>query len=105
VVMLDIDHFKAVNDRFGHAAGDRVLKSVADLCRAAKRDSDIIARLGGEEFAIMLPETTEAATVQFAERLRHLTSIVLSPPTVRRSRSRSASGSRAPAFGRRESKR
>ena len=72
VVMLDIDHFKAVNDRFGHAAGDRVLKSVADLCRAAKRDSDIIARLGGEEFAIMLPETTEAATVQFAERLRHL---------------------------------
>jgi len=72
VVMLDIDHFKAVNDRFGHAAGDRVLKSVADLCRAAKRDSDIIARLGGEEFAIMLPETTEAATVQFAERLRRL---------------------------------
>jgi len=72
VMMLDIDHFKAVNDQFGHAAGDRVLKSVADLCRAAKRDSDIVARVGGEEFAIMLPETTEAATMQFAERLRRL---------------------------------
>ena len=49
-----------------------VLKSVADLCRAAKRDSDIVARVGGEEFAIMLPETTEDATMQFAERLRRL---------------------------------
>jgi diguanylate cyclase (GGDEF)-like protein len=70
VMMIDIDHFKTVNDQFGHAVGDRVLKSVADLCRAAKRDSDIVARVGGEEFAIMLPETTEAATMQFAERLR-----------------------------------
>jgi predicted signal transduction protein with EAL and GGDEF domain len=49
-----------------------VLKSVADLCRAAKRDTDIVARVGGEEFAIMLPETTEAATMQFAERLCRL---------------------------------
>jgi diguanylate cyclase (GGDEF)-like protein len=72
VMMIDIDHFKTVNDQFGHAVGDRVLKSVADLCRAAKRDSDIVARVGGEEFAIMLPETTEAATMQFAERLRRL---------------------------------
>lgn len=69
VMMIDIDHFKTVNDQFAHAVGDRVLKSVADLCRAAKRDSDIVARVG-EEFAIMLPETTEAATMQFAERLR-----------------------------------
>jgi GGDEF domain-containing protein len=65
VMMIDIDHFKTVNDQFGHAVGDRVLKSVADLCRAAKRDTDIVARVGGEEFAIMLPKTTEAATMQF----------------------------------------
>jgi diguanylate cyclase (GGDEF)-like protein len=72
VMMIDIDHFKTVNDQFGHAVGDRVLKSVADLCRAAKRDTDIVARVGGEEFAIMLPKTTEAATMQFAERLCRL---------------------------------
>jgi diguanylate cyclase (GGDEF)-like protein len=72
VMMIDIDHFKTVNDQLGHAVGDRVLKSVADLCRATKRETDILARVGGEEFAIMLPETTEAATIQFAERLRRL---------------------------------
>jgi diguanylate cyclase (GGDEF)-like protein len=71
VLVIDVDHFKAVNDRFGHAAGDRVLQTVAAICRAAKRDSDVLARLGGEEFALMLPETTEEAATQFAERLRH----------------------------------
>jgi diguanylate cyclase (GGDEF)-like protein len=71
VLMIDIDHFKAVNDRLGHAAGDRVLQNVASICRAEKRDSDIIARIGGEEFAVMLPETTETAALQFAERLRN----------------------------------
>jgi diguanylate cyclase (GGDEF)-like protein len=70
ILMLDVDHFKAINDRFGHAAGDRVLQTIAALCRGAKRDSDVVARLGGEEFALMLPETTEAAAVQLAERLR-----------------------------------
>jgi diguanylate cyclase (GGDEF)-like protein len=70
VLILDIDHFKTVNDRFGHAAGDRVLQAVAAICQATKRDADVVARIGGEEFAIMLPETTDAAAVQFAERLR-----------------------------------
>jgi diguanylate cyclase (GGDEF)-like protein len=70
VLILDIDHFKAVNDRYGHAAGDRVLQAVAAICQATKRDADVVARVGGEEFAIMLPETTDAAAVQFAERLR-----------------------------------
>jgi diguanylate cyclase (GGDEF)-like protein len=70
ILMIDIDHFKAVNDRLGHAAGDRVLQTVAAVCRSAKRDSDIVARVGGEEFAVMLPETTEQAAQQFAERLR-----------------------------------
>jgi diguanylate cyclase (GGDEF)-like protein len=71
VLMIDIDRFKAVNDRFGHAVGDRVLQVVADVCRAAKRDTDVVARLGGEEFTILLPETTDSAAAQFAERLRY----------------------------------
>ncbi len=71
VLMIDIDHFKAVNDRLGHPAGDRVLQDVAAICQAEKRDADVIARVGGEEFAVMLPETTMAAAVQYAERLRN----------------------------------
>ena len=71
MLMIDIDHFKSVNDRLGHAAGDRVLQNVAALCRAEKRESDVVARVGGEEFAIMLPETNQLAAEQFAERLRH----------------------------------
>jgi len=78
--MIDIDHFKAINDRLGHAAGDRVLQNVAALCRAEIRDSDVVARIGGEEFAVMLPETTESAAVQFAERLRQ--QIAASSPNV-----------------------
>lgn len=70
VLMIDIDHFKAVNDRFGHAAGDQVLRAIAALLVADKRDADVAARLGGEEFALLLPETTDLAAVQFAERLR-----------------------------------
>jgi diguanylate cyclase (GGDEF)-like protein len=68
--MIDIDHFKTINDRLGHAAGDRVLQNVAAIFRAEKRDSDVTARVGGEEFAIMLPETPELKAAQFAEQLR-----------------------------------
>ncbi len=71
VLMIDIDHFKTINDRYGHAAGDLVLKNVVAICRAEKRDSDLLARVGGDEFVIMLPETAESAAAQFAERLRH----------------------------------
>jgi diguanylate cyclase (GGDEF)-like protein len=70
ILLIDIDHFKAVNDRYGHAAGDRVLQAVAAVCQAAKRDADVVARVGGEEFALVLPETTDIAATQFAERLR-----------------------------------
>ncbi len=70
LLMLDIDHFKAVNDTYGHATGDRVLQALATVCLATKRDADVAARLGGEEFALLLPETTAGAAVQFAERLR-----------------------------------
>jgi diguanylate cyclase (GGDEF)-like protein len=68
-MIADIDHFKTVNDRFGHDAGDKVLRSVADVCRSTKRESDIVARIGGEEFALLLPETNEAADLLAAERL------------------------------------
>jgi diguanylate cyclase (GGDEF)-like protein len=70
VLMIDIDHFKDINDRLGHAAGDVVLQRIAILCSAEKRRSDVIGRLGGEEFSILLPETTQSAAVQHAERLR-----------------------------------
>ena len=68
--MLDIDGFKSINDRFGHHAGDRVIIQVADICRQQRRKSDIVARFGGEEFLILLPETKLAAAQCVAERLR-----------------------------------
>jgi diguanylate cyclase (GGDEF)-like protein len=70
ILILDVDHFKSINDRFGHAAGDTVLTAIADACRSIKRATDIAARIGGEEFAMLLPETNEEAALSFAERLR-----------------------------------
>ena len=69
-IMLDIDHFKKVNDTLGHAAGDQVLRAVTAICRDALRPSDVFGRVGGEEFAIMLPQTPIEETLQIAERLR-----------------------------------
>ena len=69
-VMLDIDHFKSVNDTHGHAAGDRVLVALAGLCNALSRRTDLKARLGGEEFCLLLPETSSASAHQLAERIR-----------------------------------
>jgi diguanylate cyclase (GGDEF)-like protein len=71
LLMLDVDHFKHVNDHFGHAAGDQVLRTIAKVCSGTKRDSDVLGRIGGEEFALLLPETTAEAAEQFAERLRN----------------------------------
>jgi diguanylate cyclase (GGDEF)-like protein/PAS domain S-box-containing protein len=69
VMMLDIDHFKAYNDRYGHEAGDRLLTAVANLMRARIRTSDIACRYGGEEFIIVLPETNSKAALERAELL------------------------------------
>ena len=69
VLIIDVDHFKTVNDRFGHDEGDKVLKLIAIVCGSAKRESDAVARIGGEEFALLLPETNEAAALIVAERL------------------------------------
>ena len=71
VVMFDLDHFKQVNDRYGHALGDQALREAATALRAKLRDVDILGRLGGEEFAILLPETPLSGAVDVAERLRH----------------------------------
>ena len=68
--MLDIDHFKSINDRFGHAAGDSVIRAIADILRDNLRHTDLAARIGGEEFAILLPETDIVAAGHHAERLR-----------------------------------
>jgi diguanylate cyclase (GGDEF)-like protein len=70
VVVLDLDHFKTVNDAYGHAEGDKVLIAVAEKLRSAVRDDDIVARLGGEEFALILPGVEGAPAAEAAERAR-----------------------------------
>ena len=68
--MLDIDRFKKINDRWGHASGDVVLRTLADALRANVRKIDLPARLGGEEFAVLLPRTGIADAANLAEKLR-----------------------------------
>jgi diguanylate cyclase (GGDEF)-like protein len=70
VMIIDVDEFKGVNDRYGHDGGDAMLKAVADICLSTKRDSDMAVRLGGDEFVVLLPETDEAAARILAERVR-----------------------------------
>ncbi|TFW16101.1 sensor domain-containing diguanylate cyclase [Duganella callida] len=70
VLLLDIDHFKRINDEHGHAAGDAVLRQLAELMREGQRKIDMLGRIGGEEFAILLPGTELDAAAVFAERLR-----------------------------------
>lgn len=70
VVMLDIDHFKSINDRFGHLMGDTVIRGVASVLRADLRERDIAGRFGGEEFVLVLPETDTNGAVAVAERYR-----------------------------------
>ncbi|TDR80758.1 sensor domain-containing diguanylate cyclase [Paludibacterium purpuratum] len=70
VMMMDLDHFKTINDHYGHAVGDRVLGLFSSLCRRCLRVTDVIGRLGGEEFAAFLPDTTLIEARQIAERLR-----------------------------------
>jgi diguanylate cyclase (GGDEF)-like protein len=70
LIMMDIDHFKKINDSYGHATGDKVLKAVCERMEANVRPQDVVGRLGGEEFAILLPETTAEIGQVVAERLR-----------------------------------
>jgi len=70
VLMIDVDHFKEINDRWGHMVGDAALKAIAETLRHRIRVFDSIARYGGEEFAVVMPGTTEQEAVGAAERLR-----------------------------------
>ena len=81
-IMLDIDHFKQVNDRLGHAGGDLLLKRLVTLCRAQLRGRDVLARMGGEEFAILLPDTDLPEAARIAERIRRVVKSDAAPPNV-----------------------
>ena len=70
LLVVDLDHFKRVNDTYGHPAGDAVLKALASILTQGVRESDIICRYGGEEFLILLPVTDAAAALALAERVR-----------------------------------
>ncbi|SMC16903.1 PAS domain S-box-containing protein/diguanylate cyclase (GGDEF) domain-containing protein [Andreprevotia lacus DSM 23236] len=70
LLMVDIDHFKRINDTYGHDVGDKAIRALSDICRGVLRDVDLLARLGGEEFAALLPETPRAQAFNVAERLR-----------------------------------
>jgi len=74
ILMLDIDHFKAVNDTYGHLVGDRVLRAVAGACRRVIREGDVLVRYGGEEFLVLLPGAGRDDVVQAAERIRRAVS-------------------------------
>ena len=83
VILFDIDHFKAVNDRHGHAIGDRVLTQVAALASQIVRSSDLVARYGGEEFVVLLPGASSAEAKRIAEKLRALIESAPLQPTLK----------------------
>ncbi|MDC7681913.1 GGDEF domain-containing protein [Asticcacaulis sp. BYS171W] len=71
VVLIDLDHFKAINDRFGHQAGDEVLRHFADAARAILRGADLFGRIGGEEFLLIMPRATEDQALKVLKRLQN----------------------------------
>jgi diguanylate cyclase (GGDEF)-like protein len=70
LLILDIDHFKEINDSFGHLHGDQVLKQIVDACKNTIRSTDVLGRYGGDEFVVLFPETNMQGAVEIAERLR-----------------------------------
>src|SRR5205823_3369508 len=83
LLLLDIDHFKLVNDSYGHEAGDEALRRLANALQAGTRGIDTVARIGGEEFALILPETDSVRGLEVAERLRQAISELDTPPAGR----------------------
>ena len=84
VLMVDLDHFKSINDTWGHPAGDDMLEYVAHALRGATRGSDIIGRFGGEEFVVLLPEADASEAEQAGERIRRMISELHVPTTDKR---------------------
>jgi diguanylate cyclase (GGDEF)-like protein len=83
-MLIDIDHFKSVNDRYGHQAGDAVLSNVGRVLTGTLREVDFAARYGGEEFAVLMPETELARGAEIAERIRtRLADTVTDTPSAR----------------------
>jgi diguanylate cyclase (GGDEF)-like protein len=74
IMMIDVDHFKAINDGHGHPAGDKVIQEVSDIIQKSIRETDIAGRYGGEEFSVILPDTDLLSAQQVAERIRRLSS-------------------------------
>ena len=81
VGIADVDHFKAINDNYGHAVGDAVLSAVAKAIRSVARDTDVVARLGGEEFGLIFPHTSIEQSRQIAERMRSAIAAIRLPVT------------------------
>lgn len=81
VAMIDIDHFKSVNDTYGHLAGDAVLASISAAMRGMLREYDLVGRFGGEEFTILLPHTVSTEARDIAERLREKLAMIVTPVT------------------------
>ena len=79
LAMIDIDHFKPINDNFGHAVGDAVLMAIGAACRTAVRADDVIGRLGGEEFAMLMPLTDHEAAYRIVDRLREAVAAIAIP--------------------------
>ncbi len=79
LLLLDIDHFKKLNDTYGHQAGDEALQTIAALLKQEFRDLDRVARYGGEEFIVILPETSSSIAYAVAERIRQLISAYTLP--------------------------
>jgi diguanylate cyclase (GGDEF)-like protein len=80
-LFIDLDHFKSINDKFGHETGDAVLRAVAECLSGNSRESDVVGRIGGEEFVVFLPNTGEQGALQLAEKLcRHVEALPLEFP-------------------------
>ena len=78
--MADLDHFKRVNDSFGHPVGDQVLAHFAHLLKSTTRPTDVVARFGGEEFLVLMPHTTRVQAAEIAKRIRNTCSRETVPP-------------------------